>query len=253
MNTTSSIFSGRTFRSAVVAVLMITALSSGRTFAQYDTIAVSILDSMSLNIGELESCSFSFSSEFDIFSEQYGLITHGEIGSVTLKAGNKMLVEKKGDKGHKVFCSDGKSFTVYSYDKNQYARIPSEISLIEFIDSVSSYYGIDFPGTDVFYPDFVDNLLETSDNLVYLGLSLTGGAECYHVAGVRDDMTFQFWITSDGSYLPMKMSLVYINSTGNPRYSIMYSDWKLNNVTDDSVFSFKVPEGANKINLSKRD
>jgi hypothetical protein len=224
---------------------------SGVASAQYDTIAIAILDSMSYRIDELESCSFSFDSEFDISNEEFGLITHGEFGNVVLKAPNRMHVEKKGDKGHKEFFSDGNSFTLYSHDKNQYATLPATMGLIDFIDSVSSYYGVEFPGVDIFYPDFVDNILATSDNLIYLGLSMIGGNECYHVAGVRDDMTFQIWVTSDGKYIPMRILLVYITRPGNPRYNITYSDWKFNEYIDDSRFTFTVPDGAKLTRLSK--
>lgn len=90
-------------------ILLIT-LIAGRSFAQYDTIAVAILDSMSYNIGNLESCSFRFDSDFDIPSEEYGLITHSESGIILLKAPNKMYVEKKGDKGHKEFLATANHF-----------------------------------------------------------------------------------------------------------------------------------------------
>jgi hypothetical protein len=238
---------------ATIGSLLILLMTSftGRSFAQYDTIAVAILDSMSYNIGNLESCSFSFDSEFDIPSEEYGLITHSESGFTVLKAPGKMYVEKKGDKGHKEFFSDGKSFSLYSHDKNQYATMQSTMNLIDFIDSISGYYGIEFPGTDVFYPDFVDNILETSDNLVFLGLGMIANTECYHIAGVRDDMTFQIWISSDDKYLPMKLSIVYTTRSGNPQYRIVYSDWKLNEYIDDSRFTFIVPDGAKLTKLTK--
>jgi hypothetical protein len=240
----------KAFKISVGLLLILFVLSfAGKSFAQYDTIAIAILDSMSYKIGELESCSFKFVTENDIPNDEFGLITHGEFGKVTLKAPNRMHVDKKGDKGHKEFFSNGKSFSLYSHDKNQYATAPATMSLIEFIDSLSGYYGIEFPGTDVFYPDFVDNILATSNNLIFLGLAMIGENECYHVAGARDDMTFQIWISSDGRYLPERLTLVYILKPGNPRYSIAYSDWKLNESIDDSKFSFKIPEGAKQIKL----
>ena len=103
-------------------LLLILISFTGRSFAQYDTIAITVLDSLSYKIDELETCSFRFDTEFDIPSEEYGLITHSESGIMFLKAPNRMHVEKKGDNGHKEFFSDGKSFSLYSHDKNQYYR-----------------------------------------------------------------------------------------------------------------------------------
>ncbi len=228
--------------------LTILTMLPGKSYSQYDSIAVAILDSMSNEISELETCSFKYSSEFDISNSIYGLITHTEAGTVVLKGPDKMFVEKKGDKGHKQFFYNGKNYILYSFDKNQYASAPASVSLIEFIDSLSRHFGVEFPGIDVFYPDFVDNILETSDNLIYLGLGYIHDQNCYHIAGVRDDMTFQYWI-NDESYLPVKLSIVYKDKEGNPGYSIEYSDWKLNESIDDSKFEFTVPEGAQLIKL----
>lgn len=235
----------------IILALMIVQFLSVPATAQYDTIAISILDSVTIKISELETCSFRFVSEFDINNSEYGLITHSETGEVFLKAPGKMFVEKKGDKGHKVFASDGSSFTLYSYDKNWYAAMKSEMNLIEFIDSVSSQFGIEFPGVDVFYPDFTDNILMTSDNLIFLGLGVVNGNECYHVAGAGEGMTFQYWISADGNYIPVKLSIVYTSLEGDPRYSLEYYDWKGNSSIDDSKFEFKVPEGAQLIRLSE--
>ncbi len=135
-------------------------------YSQIDSLAVAILDSVSDRISDLESCSFKYYSEFDKISDEYGLITHSEFGTVYLRGPDKLFVEKKGDKGHRQFFYNGNTFLLYLIDKNQYASIPASMTLIEFIDSVSSHYGIEFPGSDVFYPDFVDNILENSDNLV---------------------------------------------------------------------------------------
>ncbi len=231
-------------------ILSITAITA-KSNAQYDSIAVAILDSVSDKVSLLETCSFRFDSDFDISNNEFGLITHTESGKVYLKGPDKLCIERKGDRGHRKFYYDGKTFSLYSFDKNQFASAPATMSIIELIDSVSSYYGVEFPGSDIFYPDFVDNILATSNNLVFLGLTLIEDTECYHVAGATDDMTFQFWIKTDSPGLPLKMSIVYINKPEKPRYSIRFSDWKLNEDISDSVFEFTEPEGAKKIKLIK--
>ena len=49
----------------ILIITVITAISE-KSYAQYDSIAVAILDSVSDKIGVLETCSFRFDSEFDI-------------------------------------------------------------------------------------------------------------------------------------------------------------------------------------------
>jgi len=241
-----------TIKSGRVYLLILFVIAfAGKSYSQYDTVAVAILDSMSDRISKLETCSFKYYSEFDKVSEEYGLITHSEFGTFYLKGPDKLYIEKKGDRGHNKFFYNGNIFLLYSVNKNQYASLMTSMTLIEFIDSVSSYYGVEFPGVDVFYPDFVDNILENSNNLISLGLTMVGEQECYHIAGTADDMTFQFWITSDGKYLPMKMMIDYILKPQTPRYRIVYADWKLDEPLNDVMFEFTPPLDAVKIKIIK--
>lgn len=220
-----------------------------RSYSQFDSVAVALLDSMSDRISDLQTCSFKYYSEFDKSSEAFGLVTHSEYGMFSLKGPDKLFVEKKGDNGHKKFYYDGSTFLIYSLDKNRYASMESSMTLIEFIDSISSTYGIEFPGADIFYPDFVENILETSNGLVCLGLTMVGEKECYHIAGATDEITFQIWVSSDGMYLPLKMMIDYITRPEIPRYRIVFADWKLDEPMDNAMFAFIPPLDAEKIKI----
>lgn len=240
----------RLLTAASLTVLILSAISL-RANAQYDTIAISILDSMAYQIGELDDCNFRFGIETDIVSDKFGLITHTESGEAFLKGPDKMRITKKGDKGYKELYYNGQSLVIYSHDKNQYGSVAVSLGLMELVDSLSRSLGMEFPGFDVFYPDFTDDILANSDNLVYLGLTLVGGKSCYHIAGMQDDMTFQLWISADERPMPAKMSIVYTDVPGNPRYSITYYDWQLNNGIDNAKFDFSAPAGSRQIKIVK--
>jgi hypothetical protein len=235
-----------------VSFIILTSYSS-IAFAQIDSEAVAILDRMSNVITNLESCSFTLKTEYDIYNERLGLVKYSDVASVFLKAPDKLLVNKKGDKGQKNFYYDGNTFSYYSVDNNQFASIPVTLSIMEIIDSLHNEYGIDFPAADIFYPDLVDYLITNSDNLSYLGLTNVDDKECFQIAGTSDEITYQLWITNDESYLPLKMSIVYTNRTANPQYEALFQNWSLNPSLDDSMFNFIVPEGAIKIKLLKNN
>ena len=122
----------------------------GKSFSQVDSIAVEF-DSVSDRISDLETCSFKYYSEFDKVSEEYGLITHSEFGTFYLQGPDKLFIEKKGDNGNNKFFYNGNMFFIYSVDKKRYASLPSTMTLIEFIDSLSGYYGVEFPGADIIH------------------------------------------------------------------------------------------------------
>ncbi|HRB00855.1 MAG TPA: DUF2092 domain-containing protein [Ignavibacteria bacterium] len=239
---------------AILLFLAVSFCSSAfpeKSYSQFDSLAISILDSMSDRISELETCSFKYYSEFDKNSEEYGMVTHSEFGKVFLKGPDKLFIEKKGDKGHNKIFYNGNLFLLYSIDKNRYASMPTTMTLIEFIDSVSSTYGVEFPGADVFYPDFVDHILENSDNLICLGLTMVGEKESYHIAGTKEDITFQIWVSSDGKFQPLKMMIDYILKPDTPRYRIVFADWIQDEILNDDMFEFTPPIDAEKIKLIK--
>ena len=123
------------------------------------------------------------------------------------------------------------------------------MSLVEMIDTVNKLYGIEFPAADFLYPTFVDDILSNSKELVYLGLTKVEGKECYHIAGVAGDKTFQFWISDDAFSLPLKMVIVYTGKEMNPQYEAVLSDWQVNPTLPDALFEFAVPHKAKKVKL----
>lgn len=235
----------------VVSIIFIAALSVN-TYAQIDSAAVAILDTMSSVVTNLESCSFTLKAEYDIYNSDLGLIKHSDIAKVYLKAPDKLLVKKKGDKGQKDFYYDGKTFYYYSVDNNQYAMTQAPPTIMETIDSISDALGVEFPAADIFYPDLVDTLLENAENLIYLGLTSVDDRGCYHIAGTNKEFTYQIWIAEDGSFLPIRIAINYVNQTANPQYVASFSDWSLNPDLEDSMFDFVVQAGAKLIKFTKK-
>lgn len=214
-----------------------------------DTVAVSILDRMSAMIGDLNSCSVTIKSNYDIVSHQLGLVKHSDEEQLYLHGPNKLLVRSEGDKGSRDFYFNGKTLSYYSLDRNQYGQIDAAVPVMEMIDTVNKLYGIDFPIADFFYPTFVDDILAESGSLVYLGLTKVDGKECFHIAGTAKDKTFQFWIANDAWSLPVKVVIVYTSKEMTPQYEAVLSNWQVNPTLPDAMFEFSVPHMAKRIKL----
>jgi hypothetical protein len=214
-----------------------------------DTVAVSILDKMSAVIGDLSSCSVTIRSDYDISSRELGLVKHSDEQQLFLRGSGKMLLRSEGDKGSRYLLFNGKNLSYYSMDKNQYSQIETPASLIEMIDTVNKLYGIEFPIADFFYPSFVDDILAESKNLMYLGLTQIDGKECFHIAGTAADKTFQFWISNDAWYLPMKIVIVYTSKDMNPQYEAVLSNWQLNPNLPDAIFQFTPPVRSRQVRM----
>ena len=214
-----------------------------------DTVAVSILDKMSAVIGDLSSCSVTIRSSYDVSSRELGLVKHSDEQELFLRGSGKMLLRSEGDKGSRYFLFNGKNLSYYSLDRNQYSQIETPASLIEMIDTVNKLYGIEFPIADFFYPSFVDDILAESKNLMYLGLTQIDGKECFHIAGTAADKTFQFWVSNDAWYLPMKIVIVYTNKEMNPQYEAVLSNWQVNPNLPDAIFQFTPPVRSKQVRM----
>jgi hypothetical protein len=218
-------------------------------YRRIDTVAVGILDRMSAVIGDLNSCSVTIRSNYDIASKELGLIKHSDEQQLFLHGPNKLLVRSDGDQGSRNLYFDGSKLSYYSIDKNTYGQIDAPMTLVEMIDTVSKVYGIEFPAADFLYPTFVDDILADSRELVYLGLTKVDGKECYHIAGRAADKTFQFWICDDAYSLPLKMVIVYTGKEMSPQYEAVLTDWQVNPNLPDALFTFTVPHKANRVKM----
>jgi hypothetical protein len=238
-----------------VFLLMFTCFLLNRVSAQsagFDTVAVSILDHMSRTMSELKSLSATVKTNYDVGSRELGLIKHSDIEHVYIDGPDKLLITCEGDKGNKHFYYNDNTLSYYSVDKNQYARVRAPGSVVDMIDSMNRKYGIVFPMADFLYPTFVDDILAEANSLVMLGVTKVDGKDCFHIAGVTKNKTFQFWITDDPFYMPVKLVIVYTNRPMNPQMEATSCDIKVNPDLPASIFEFDAPPGAQRIKLSAK-
>jgi hypothetical protein len=234
-------------RKFIIGICICIAATKVSGQGKIDTVAVSLLDHMSAVISELNSCSVLVKSNYDVRNQTFGLVKHSDEQQVYLHAPDRLLVKSSGDKGARDFYYDGKMLSYYSSDQNQFAKVQAPPTIMEMIDSVHKTYGIEFPVADFFYPAFVDDIIAESTSLAYLGMAEVNGKECFHIAGAASDKTFQFWISNDAFYLPVKVVIVYTNREMNPQYEAVLSDWKINPDLPNALFEFTAPPRAKKI------
>jgi hypothetical protein len=162
-----------------------------------------------------------------------------------------MLIHSYGDKGHRGFWYNGWQFVYYSFDENNYALVDVPPTIIATIDTINQTYGIEFPAADIFYPTFVDNILNNFESIVFLGKKQLDDQECFYVMVSNDNMSVQFWIANDAYNLPRKFIIVY-KKEGNKQYEATFSNWQLNPDIPAAIFEFLPPPAAAKVTLMPR-
>ncbi len=221
--------------------------------AKYESSASIILDRMSDFIGDLQSCSFKLNVEIDNHNDDKIMVKDIGADEVFMVGPDKMLVNTNGLKGHRSYFYNGNQLAYYSHDENNYGIIDAPATIMETITEVNANYGLEFPAADFFYPSFTDDLIESSQQIKYLGKSNIGGKECFHLISIGSVVDAQFWISNDAYNLPMKFVLVYKTEKDSPQYEATFSDWQINPTLPDAMFNFVPPPGANEIRIVSKN
>ena len=213
-----------------------------------DSVAILILDHMSDVIGELESCTFSLTSAYDVNDPDYGLIKINNQDEVLFSGPNKLLVHIDGDKGKKGFWYNGEHLVYYSYTENNYGIIDTPDTTIATIETVHADYGIYFPAADFFYPSYTDDLIDDFDSIQFLGAKFIGETQCLLIKASNEKMDFLLWVANDAYKLPKRYVIVYKNQN-NMQYEATFNNWVLNPIIPDAVFEFTPPAKASLIKI----
>ncbi len=232
-----------------ICVVAYTFLAQAQT-PRIDSLALYVLKRAAATIQHLSSCKYTAHITYDVLTDDLGLIKHSYTDEVAMSFPDKMHIMSTGDKGKRLMIYNKEKFYLYSYDKNTFVEANAPETIIGAIHAINYNYGIEFPAADFFYPTFVEDVLATGGNLIYLGTTWIDGQECHHIAGLDTNKTgFQFWIT-DIHFIPVKMVMVYGSEKEAPQYEATYTNWVLNPALPSSLFEFIPPPSAIKTKLT---
>ena len=213
----------------------------------YDEEAVESLDRLSEAIGQLNSCSYTLNTlvrELDVDDEY---VEYNNTHDVYMRGPNKMHIYTIGSKGEKSYWYNGSTLSFYSYDKNIYDTVSAPATIIPAIDFLHNKYGIDFPASNFFYPDFTDDILNNFNNVFYLGEVIIDDIECIAIEATNNDNILSIWFNKE-SALPYKMILEK-NEENAGFYEATLSNWRINPTLPDLLFEFEPPAGATRMKI----
>ena len=238
----------------LILFLIFPYVSSEAQDGKIDAEAITICDHMSDVMGSLYSCSFTMHvvrdvprGSFFIPIEGEGNVAYNSTSKVFMYGPDKLMVDRRGDRGHRGAWYNGSTLTLYSYDENNYVRVDAPDSTINMMYAVNEKYGFEFPAADIFNPYFTDDLIETMNTLEYVGKSVVEGQNAYHLVATNDELQVEMWISDDSILLPIKLQITYRQKDDMPRYEATFVDWNLNPDLPEMMFEFKPPPSSRKI------
>jgi hypothetical protein len=83
--------------------------------------------------------------------------------------------------------------------------------------------------------------------VAYVGTAYVDGIECHHLAFREDQFDWQLWVQAGEKPLPMRYVITSTWQTGAPQLEVSLRDWNTSPQISDKQFTFRVPEGARKL------
>jgi hypothetical protein len=162
---------------------------------------------------------------------------------------NRLRAEVIGDKQHRMYFDDGKTFSVWARRVNYYATIPAPPTLRALADKLSDQYDLELPIADLFY---WGDRKSTGDivGAIDVGASQVDGVTCEHYVFRQEGADWQVWIQQGDYPLPRKLVITTTTDPARPKYSSVMT-WNLAPSFNDAAFAFVPPKDAKRIMLAE--
>lgn len=199
-------------------------------------------------IGDSKKISVSVESNYDAVQNTGQILEFGAVSDWYIKRPNKVRVDiKLRDGNEKNFYFDGNTITFYDKGQNVYAQVNKKGNIDQAFDYYMDELDMPLPLAELFSKDHPFDLKKDIKSSTYLGNSTINGVSCDDLAYRSEDIDFQVWIAEQKDPLPQRFVITYNNSPGKPQYRAQFNNWDLSTKIPDSLFEFKPPEDAEKI------
>lgn len=147
---------------------------------------------------------------------------------------------------------DGKIFTLFGNDTKYYATFNAPATVVELLDIAQERYDIEIPLRDLFYWGTEKARVDDIQSAFFIDTNRVDGTTCKHYAFRQADVDWQVWIEDGATPLPRRLVITSKLEDGQPQF-ISTMTWNTAPELNDSTFTFKPPEGAQKIDFATYD
>ncbi len=169
--------------------------------------------------------------------------------TMSVQRPNKLHAKRVGDLVDQVFYYDGKSLTLHNPSEKHYATVPAPGTLEEMLDFARTKLDIVAPGGDFIYKNAYEILMEDVTSGFVVGKGVVAGVRCDHLAFRAPHVDWQIWIQEGRQPLPRKIVITTRELVNAPQFSVVVTKWNLAPTFSESLFSFKPPKDARKVDF----
>lgn len=233
----------------LLGIIISTFIWAAPTFSATETgpDADQVLQSMSSFLAGSKVFTVNADIDFEIISQAGQKLQLSSFAQLVMERPNKFHVQRQGAFANTEFIFDGQTLTLYGKNLNVYCQMDVPGSIDDAIVMVELTTGLNAPGADLLFSDPYAVLAPEIKRSDYLGTAYVNGVECHHLAFRQAKVDWQLWVRTGNMPLPMKYVITSKWQTAAPQYEIRFRDWQTSPRIALGQFSFKVPEGARKL------
>ncbi len=162
---------------------------------------------------------------------------------------NRLHAKRVGDLVDQAFYYDGKSLTLHNPGQKYYASVPAPGTIEEMLDFARTKLDIVAPAGDFLFKNAYEILTEGVTSGFVVGKGVVEGVRCDHLAFRAPHVDWQIWIQEGKQPLPRKLVITTRDLANAPQFSVVITKWNLAPTFDESLFSFKPPKGARRVDF----
>ena len=175
-------------------------------------------------------------------------LQHTATADLDVERPNRIRALMRSARSQRELIYDGATVVLYTPAQKFYSTVEFSGTIGELIGRLEEKYGVQIPLSDLFVWGTPAAPLDKIDSAMNAGQDFIDDDLCDHYAFRQGQIDWQVWITTGGKPLPRKVVVTYRGDEARPQ-SVSLIDWNLKPTFKDSVFKFKPPKGAKKIEI----
>jgi hypothetical protein len=192
-----------------------------------------------------KAVSATFDADIEVVTTDLQKIQFASSGRIELSRPDKLRATRLGGYSDVEMVFDGKTLTVNSKDRNNFAQVEAAGTVDQLVDTLRDKYGVALPGADLLLARSFDEMTSDVRDAKYIGRGVVDGVECEHLAFRTPDVDWQIWIAVGAEPIPRKYVITSKSVTGAPQYTLRIKEWRKDVSAD--AFTFKPQAGETKV------
>jgi len=251
-------------RSILVLGLLAASLVAPRSFAQSAPASTSVpaanaIDAASIQALKDMGAFLQTLKRFHVSTEATGervladgqKLQHLATAGLDVDRPNKLRAVIRNASSQREIIYDGKTVAFYTPAQKYYSTFEFSEPIGALIDKLEQRYGVQLPLQDLFLFGTPMAQLDKIESAMNAGQDFIDDDLCDHYAFRQGTIDWQIWISAGGKPLPRKIVITNRADEARPQM-VSLIEWNLKPTFNDSVFKFKAPKGATKIDVVPR-